>query len=187
VARIEFYKKRDEAWLLDPRNNLQEGISFELRKDFLTGHASRILPFRFKIPETSVDIAHGGGLQKELSVLSGEDFHLTPGLFRRSPPREGSAGGRLLIPTSILTPVTAGWSSFARTISCPEQLSTEILRDAFSLAQEGIERVKRQEAGYDYCSNQLEYLPDRGRAFSPTPALVVKRTDGCHIERCSMD
>jgi UDPglucose--hexose-1-phosphate uridylyltransferase len=178
VAKIEFYKKRDEAWLLDPKEQFtRRGISFELRKDFLTGHASRILPFRFKIPETCVDAAMVEASRKSCPFCPEKISTLTP----RFVP-EIASEGRVRRGTASLIPNFHPYARYSWVVVlCEdhflslEQLSTEILRDAFSLAQEGIERVKRQEAGYDYCSINWNYLPESGGGlFHPHLQLVVE-------------
>ena len=47
MARIEFHKREVQTWFLDPQEDFQEKqFTFEVRKDDLTGHVSRILPFR---------------------------------------------------------------------------------------------------------------------------------------------
>ncbi len=53
MARIEFEKREEGSELLDQREGYaRKGVSFEVRRDPLTGHISRILPFRRKLNET---------------------------------------------------------------------------------------------------------------------------------------
>jgi hypothetical protein len=55
VAKIEFFRKQVRASLLDPNKGFtRKEFIFEVRKDPLTGHVSRILPFRFKFPQTQI-------------------------------------------------------------------------------------------------------------------------------------
>jgi UDPglucose--hexose-1-phosphate uridylyltransferase len=52
MAEIEFFKKEDQAWFLDPKEGFsKKSIILEIRRDDLTGHRSRILPYRRKYPE----------------------------------------------------------------------------------------------------------------------------------------
>jgi len=178
VTRIEFDKKKDEAWLLDPKEQFaRKRISFELRKDFLTGHASRILPFRFRIPETSIDAAMVEASRKSCPFCPEKISALTP----RFVP-EIASEGRIRKGTASLIPNFHPYARYSWVvILCEEhflyldQLSTEILTDAFSLAQDGIERVKRQEAAYDFCSINWNYLPQSGGGlFHPHLQLVVE-------------
>ena len=55
MAEIEFEKREERAELLDQREGYaRKGISFETRIDPLTGHVSRILPFRRRLTEAVI-------------------------------------------------------------------------------------------------------------------------------------
>jgi len=60
VARIEFYRKEVQTWFLDPKEDFKKKeVVFEVRRDDLTGHVSRILPFRrrkLSEEETSLEV-----------------------------------------------------------------------------------------------------------------------------------
>jgi len=55
VVKIQFLKKEDQSWFLDPKEGFSKKfVSFEIRRDDLTGHVSRILPYRRKYPEVVI-------------------------------------------------------------------------------------------------------------------------------------
>jgi hypothetical protein len=55
VVEIQFFKKEEQSWFLDPKEGFsKKSVSFEIRRDDLTGHFSRILPYRRKYPEVVI-------------------------------------------------------------------------------------------------------------------------------------
>jgi UDPglucose--hexose-1-phosphate uridylyltransferase len=175
---IEFYKKGDEAWFLDPKNGFtRKRVSFERRRDCLTGHASRILPYRWKIPETSINVAMLEASRASCPFCPERIPSLTPQFVP-----EIACEGRVRRGMAHLIPNSFPYSRYSWVvILCEEhflyldQLSTEILTDGFVLAQDGLARVKRQEPGYDYGSINWNYLPQSGGGlFHPHLQIVAE-------------
>ena len=56
MDKIKYDKKEKRTGFLDPREGFQrKEVVFEVRKDFLTDHTARIVPFRGrKIPESEI-------------------------------------------------------------------------------------------------------------------------------------
>lgn len=47
MSKIEFFEKEAKSYFLDPKEGFhKKELLFEIRKDNLTGHISRILPFK---------------------------------------------------------------------------------------------------------------------------------------------
>ena len=103
MNKIEFYRRKDEAWFLDPKENFaRKSISFEMRRDPLTGHISRIVSFRRKIPEIKVNEEVLEASKKNCPFCPEQLCALTP-LFIPEIASEGrlQRGGASLFPNSF--------------------------------------------------------------------------------------
>ena len=67
MSKIEFFEKEGKTYFLDPKEGFQKKeLLFEILKDNLTGHISRILPFRRrKLSERKTSLEVLEALRKE--------------------------------------------------------------------------------------------------------------------------
>ena len=149
MNRIEFYRRKDEAWFLDPRENFaRKSISFEMRRDPLTGHISRIVSFRRKIPEIKVNEEVLEASKKNCPFCPEQLPALTP-LFIPEIASEGRLhkGGASLFPNSFPY-ARHSWVvvlSKEHFLSL-DQLSTEVLMDGFLVAQEASRKGRKERS-----------------------------------------
>ena len=178
MSKIEFYGKQEQASFLEPKEEFaRKTVSFELRKDCLTGHASRLLPFRRKIPEINIDVNLIDSSKKTCPFCPERLASVTPKFVPEIAP-EGriEKGEASLIPNA---------SPYARhswvVILCRDhflpmrQFSKEILQNGFGLASEGIRRARDHEGQNLYSSINWNYLPESGAGlFHPHLQVVVE-------------
>jgi galactose-1-phosphate uridylyltransferase len=175
--KIDFYKKEIETWLLDPKEGFsRKRITFEVRKDPLTGSASRILPFRFR-PSEKTQIS-----QKTIEI-SQKDCPFCPDRIIPSTPQfipEMASEGRIQRGEAILFPNSFPYAQYNWVVVLSEghflyldQFNVEILRDGFLLAQYGVDLVKEPE--FKYSSINWNYLPQAGGGIiHPHIQLIVE-------------
>jgi len=178
VNKIEFYRRKDEAWFLDPKEDFaRKSISFEMRRDPLTGHISRIVSFRRKIPEIKVNEEVLEASKKNCPFCPEQLPALTP-LFIPEIASEGrlERGGASLFPNSFPY-ARHSWVvvlSKEHFLSL-DQLSTEVLMDGFLVAQEATARVERRDPTFSYTSINWNYLPQSGGGlFHPHLQVVIE-------------
>ncbi len=180
MGRIEFEKIEDRSELLDPREGYaRKGISFETRKDPLTGRISRILPFRRKLSETSVS--------QEVVDASRKGCPFCPGQVDSSTPKfvpEMAPEGRLRRGGAVSFPNSFPYARYNWVVALSDehfyyldQFTPEILKDGFLVAQEGISRVGKADSEYTFSSINWNYLPQSGGGlYHPHFQVVVQRT-----------
>jgi galactose-1-phosphate uridylyltransferase len=148
VAEIQFFKKEDQSWYLDPKEGFSNKyMSFEIRRDDLTGHVSRILPYRRKYPEVVIS-PEMLEASKKICPFCGDQIASSTPKFPPQIAPEGRIrrGGAWLFPNAF---------PYAR-YNCvivlseehflsPDQFSVEILRDGFLVAQEGIRKIGQSQ------------------------------------------
>jgi galactose-1-phosphate uridylyltransferase len=178
MSEIQFFKKEDQSWFLDPKKRFSKKfISFEIRRDDLTGHTSRILPYRRKYPEVVIPLEILEASKKVCPFCAGQISSSTPKL----PPEIASEGrirrgGAWLFPNAF---------PYARhnwvVVLCeehflyPDQFSVEILRDGFLVAQEGIRRIGQSQPEFQYGSINWNYLPPSGAGlFHPHIQVLIE-------------
>lgn len=166
VGRIEFYKKEVGALFLDPKEDFKKKeIVFELRRDYLTGHVSRILPFRrrrLSEKETSQEVWEAS--KKDCPFCSHQIPSSTPKFIP-----EIDSEGRIWRGRAVLFPNPFPYARYNWVAVLSEEhflpidnFSIEVLRDGFIVAQEGIDRVRKKEPEMIYCSINWNYLPQSG-------------------------
>jgi len=177
VARIEFHKKEDQAWLLDPRDGFtRKAIPFEVRKDPLNGHVSRILPFRRRQAEVRVP--------EEIVEASRKGCPFCPDQVTSSTPQfipEIASEGRIRRGKAVVFPNSFPYARHNWVVVISEshflhldQFNVDILRDAFLAGQDGISRACKSFPDLRYSSVNWNYLPQAGGGlFHPHLQVVV--------------
>jgi UDPglucose--hexose-1-phosphate uridylyltransferase len=179
VTGIELYKREEKSSMLDPRDHFaRKCVAFEIRKDFLTGHVSRILPFRWRLAESKIDLAMLEASRENCPFCPDQLSSVTPKFIPEVVPE-----GRLTRGRATLFPNSFPYAQYSGVVALceehflyPDQFTMEILRDGFGVAQEGIERVRRQAAEFEYSSINWNYLPQAGGGlFHPHLQIVVDK------------
>jgi UDPglucose--hexose-1-phosphate uridylyltransferase len=180
LVKIEFEKREQRAELLDQKEGyLRKGVSFETRKDPLTGHVSRILPFRRRVVETVVSPEVLEASRKGCPFCPGQVDSLTPKFIPEIAPE-----GRIRKGMAVSFPNSFPYARYNWVVVLSDdhfchldQFSTEILKDGFTVAQEGIRRVVRREPEFTYSSINWNYLPQSGGGlYHPHLQVVVDQT-----------
>ena len=178
MARIQFVKKEHQSSFLDPKEGfVKKSVSFEIRRDDLTGHISRILPYRRKFPEVVIPSEMVEASEKVCSFCADRISSSTPKLLP-----EIASEGRLSRGSAWLFPNAF---PYARNnwviVLCeehflyPDQFSVEILRDGFLIAQEGIRRIEQNQPEFQYSYINWNYLPSAGAGlFHPHLQVVIE-------------
>jgi len=179
MARIEFHKKEVQTWFLDPQENFKKKqLTFEVRKDDLTGHVSRILPFRrrkLSEKETSLEILEAS--KKDCPFCLERISSSTPKFIPEIDPE-----GRIRKGRAVLFPNSFPYARYNWVVVLSEEhflplekFSIEILRDGFLVAQEGIERVEKKEPRLKFSSINWNYFPQAGGGiFHPHIQVVIE-------------
>jgi UDPglucose--hexose-1-phosphate uridylyltransferase len=181
VAKIEFYKKEVRTWFLDPKEDFKKKeLVFEVRRDYLTGDVSRILPFRrrrLSEEETSSEILEAS--RKGCPFCLDQITSSTPKFIPEIDPE-----GRIRRGRAVLFPNSFPYAQYNWVVVLSEEhflpidnFSVEILRDGFLVAQEGIERVRKKEPELRFCSINWNYLPQAGGGiFHPHLQVVMENS-----------
>ena len=165
MARVKFERKEERAELLDPREGyVKRSIPFEIRKDPLTGHVSRVLPFRRR-PVEAV-------LPPEIIEASKKGCPFCPDQVDSMTPKfvpEIAHEGRVRRGGAVSFPNSFPYARYNWVVVLSDehfhhldQFSTEVLRDGFLVAQEGIKRVVKIDPEVAYTSINWNYLPQSG-------------------------
>ena len=177
MGNIEFGKREEWAEFLDQREGYSRKIiPFEIRKDPLTGHLSRILPFRRKLLETD--------LSQEMLEASKKGCPFCPDQVESFTPKftpEIAVEGRIRKGRAVSFPNAFPYARYNWVVVLSEehfyhldQFSVEILRDGFLVAQEGIKRVGSSDPESTYSSINWNYLPQSGGGlYHPHLQVVV--------------
>lgn len=163
LAKIEFYKRDVRASLLDPiKGFTRKEFIFEVRKDPLTQHVSRILPFRLKLPDKQIST--------EILEATKESCPFCPDRVISSTPQfvpEITPEGRIRRGEALMFPNSFPYACYnwvvvlsGRHFLYLDQFSVETLKDGFLLAQYGVNLVKERE--FKYSSINWNYLPQAG-------------------------
>ena len=178
MVEIQFLKKAEEASFLDPEEGFsKKSVSFETRRDDLTGHVSRILPYRRKRPEVVISPEMLEASKKICPFCPDQIPSSTPKL-----PPEIASEGRLRRGSAWLFPNAFPYARYNWVIVLteehflfPDQFSVEILRDGFLLAQEGIKKVEQSQPAFQYGYINWNYLPSAGAGlFHPHLQVVIE-------------
>ena len=180
MAKIQFFRKEVRTSLLDPNEGFtRKEFVFEVRKDPLTGHVSRILPFRFKLPQTQI--------LTEMIEASRRGCPFCPDRILSTTPQfvpEIISEGRICRGRAMLFPNSFPYAQWNWVVVLSEehflhldQFSVEILRDGFLVGQEGIEKLEQVDDNYNYVSINWNYLPQAGGGIiHPHLQVVVEGT-----------
>jgi UDPglucose--hexose-1-phosphate uridylyltransferase len=177
VSRIEFERREGRAEFLDQKEGYaKREISFQIRKDPLTGHLSRILPFRRKVFETA--------LAREILEASQKGCPFCPGQVESFTPKfipEIAAEGRIRKGRAVSFPNVFPYAHYNWVVVLSDehfyhldQFTAEVLRDGFLVGQEGIQRVGRMAPDFVFSSINWNYLPQSGGGlYHPHLQVVV--------------
>jgi galactose-1-phosphate uridylyltransferase len=178
MAGIQFFKKEDQSWFLDPKEGFsKKSISFEIRRDDLTGHMSRILPYRRKYPEVVISPEMLEASKKICPFCADQISSSTPKLLP-----EIASEGRIRRGEAWLFPNAFPYARHNWVVVLceehflyPDQFSGEILRDGFLAAQDGIKRIGKSQPECQYNSINWNYLPSSGAGlFHPHIQILVQ-------------
>lgn len=187
MAKIEFEKREERAEFLDQREGyLRKNISFEIRKDPLTGHFSRILPFRRKLSETVLSQETLEASKKSCPFCPDQVDSLTPKFIP-----EIANEGRIRKGRAISFPNSFPYAHYNWVVVLSDehfyhldQFTVEILRDGFLVAQDGIRRVEKREPEFIYSSINWNYLPQSGGGlYHPHFQVVVDQVPTAFQEK----
>jgi UDPglucose--hexose-1-phosphate uridylyltransferase len=178
MAGIEFFKKEDQAWFLDPKEGFsKKSISLEIRRDDLTGHRSRILPYRRKYPEIVISPEMLEASKKVCPFCAEQILSSTPKLLPEIAPEGRIRRGRACLFPNAFPYARYNWVI----VLCeehflyPDQFSAEILSDGFLAAREGIKRIIKSQPDFQYSSINWNYLPSSGAGlFHPHIQILVE-------------
>ncbi len=180
VVRIEFYKKEVHSSLLDPKEGFfRKSIAFELRKDPLTGHVSRILPFRFKLPQTQIPTEVIESSRKNCPFCPEQVASFTPKLVPEIAPEGRIQKGEALLFPNSFPYAQYNWVAVlsGEHFLYLDQFSIETLKNGFLVAQHGINRLRRNEPESEFASINWNYLPQAGGGIlHPHLQVVVEGT-----------
>jgi UDPglucose--hexose-1-phosphate uridylyltransferase len=180
VSKIEFAKKEDQVWLLDPKDGFtKKRISFEVRKDPLTGHVSRILPHRRRQLETEIP--------REMIEASRKGCPFCPDQVVSSTPKfipEIVPEGRIQKGRAVLFPNAFPYARYNSVIVFSgdhflhlDQFTVDTIKDGFLAAREGILRIEKREPENEYASINWNYLPQAGGGlYHPHLQIIVQDT-----------
>ena len=179
VAKIEFKKREERAELLDQREGYgRKSIPFEARKDPLTGRVCRVLPFRRKLMESVIPREVLESSRKGCPFCPEQIDSLTPRFIPEIAPEGRLRRGRAVSFPNAFPYARHNWvvvlsdDHFCHL----HQFSVEILRDAFLVAQLGIQRVGKMDPEAIFSSINWNYLPQSGGGlFHPHLQVVVQR------------
>ncbi len=179
MGKIEFEKREEQAEFLDQREGyLRKTVCFEVRKDPLTGHRSRVLPFRRRVLETRISEETLEASRKGCPFCPDQIDGFTPKFVPELAPEGRMRRGKAVSFPNSFPYARYNWvvvlssDHFYRL----DQFSKEILRDGFFLAQEGIFSVERAEPEFTFSSINWNYLPESGGGlYHPHLQVVVDR------------
>ncbi len=178
MAEIQFIRKEVQSSFLDPKEGFtRKSISLELRRDDLTGHRSRILPYRRKYPEVVIPPEMLEASKKVCPFCADQLSSSTPKLLP-----EIASEGRIRRGGAWLFPNAFPYARYNWVIVFgeehflyPDQFSVEMLRDGFLAAQEGIQRIGKSQPEFQYSSINWNYLPSSGAGlFHPHIQILVE-------------
>jgi UDPglucose--hexose-1-phosphate uridylyltransferase len=178
MAGIQFFKKEDQSWFLDPKEGFsKKSISLEIRRDDLTGHMSRILPYRRKHPKLVIPPEILEASKKVCPFCADQISSSTPKFLP-----EIASEGRIRRGRAWLFPNAFPYARYNWVIVLceehfvyPDQFSAEILRDGFLAAQEGIKRIGQSQPEFQFSSINWNYLPSSGAGlFHPHLQILVE-------------
>jgi len=174
---MEFEAKKLASEYLDPGLGFEKKeLFFELRKDPLTGHTSRVLPYRRRrISGSSITI--------DVIEESRKSCPFCPESISSSTPKftsEVNSEGRLRRGDCILFPNSFPYASQNWVIVLSERhfipidgFTVKILSDGFILSQEAVRRWMGEERKGFYSSINWNYLPSAGSGIIHPHLQVV--------------
>ncbi|RJR24922.1 MAG: hypothetical protein C4582_03975 [Desulfobacteraceae bacterium] len=180
MAKIQFPKKEEQSCYLDPREGFSnKSMPFEVRRDCLTGHVSRILSFRRKYPEVTISPELLEASRKicpfcpERIASSTPDF--PPDIIPEGKMKRGSAW---LFPNAFPYARYSGVIVLSQEhFLYPDQFTVDVLKDGFVLAQEGIKRITLSRPEFQYSYINWNYLPSAGAGlYHPHLQIIVEDT-----------
>lgn len=178
VGRIERRLKEDRVWFLDPKEGFQKKeLTIEVREDPLTGHHSRILPFRRRFPDASIPHDLIEASRKGCPFCPEQIETLTPRLVP-----EIAVEGRIRKGRAVLFPNSFPYAKHNWVVALTEdhflqidRFTPEILRDGFEAVSEGISRLEKICPEDQYASVNCNYLLQAGAGvLHPHLQVVVQ-------------
>lgn len=165
MGRIERRLKEDRVCFLDPKERFEKReLTIEVREDPLTGHHSRILPFRRRFPDAAIPSDLIEASRKGCPFCPEQIETLTPRLVP-----EIAAEGRIRKGRAVLFPNSFPYAKHNWVVALTEdhflqidRFTPEILGDGFEAAREGISRLERISPTDAFASINCNYLLQAG-------------------------
>ncbi len=185
------FKKRDsESVLLDFMNDFKEKtIPLEVRTDLFTGCTSRILQFRYKLPEIPLD--------SEAIEKSKATCPFCPELrdsFTPKFPASIAPEGRIRFNGATVLPNAFPYSRYCGVTLFSDdhflsldRFTPEILYNAFCAGLTYIERVKSSDPAVGYGSINWNYLMSAGGGLHHPHLQIVANRQASNFHRRLMD
>jgi len=166
MKELGFKKETRVGRYLSPFKDFQEKqVTFEERYDEITGVASRILPYRLRIPQKpSVD----SYLEKSPASLC----PFCPDLFEKLTPKftpdiipagKFQRGNAYLFPNAFPYDQDNTVAIFSSQHYIPlNELTATFMQNGFKVCGDYFHRVAQLDLGYKYCSINWNYMPPAG-------------------------
>ncbi len=166
MRRIEFENQKIKSEFLDPSAGFEKRELFiELRRDYLTGHISRVLPFRRRrISGHTITSEVIEESRKTCPFCPEAITHSTPKFTSETPPEGRLRRGRCVLFPNQFPYASQNWVTvLSEEHFIPiDGFRGEILTDGFILCQEAIFRRMGLKSNGVYSSINWNYLPSAG-------------------------
>ena len=179
MKKIEFEKREERAEFLDQREGYsRKSIPFEIRKDPLTGHISRILPFRRRLLETVLSLETIEASKKGCPFCPEQIESLTPKFVP-----EIAVEGRIRKGKATSFPNSFPYARHNWVVVLSEehfyhlqQFTVEILRDGFLDGPGGDPEGGKERSRLHLWLNQLELPPSIRGGIVSSPSSGCSRS-----------
>jgi len=184
--KIAFKRTFEQAKFLDPFNDFKEKvISIEIREDPITGLISRILKFRFKLPESPEIKETFRATSKECPFCQENLDKVTPKFTREIFPE-----GRITAGESTLLPNAFPYSKYNSVVVLSKEhfigidkFTVTMLKNGFRSAQKYIKRILDLDPDVKHYSVNWNYMPPAGGGLIHPHLQIVADVSPTYIQR----
>lgn len=161
-----YFKEIREVKYLDPFNDFKEKkISFEIRRDEITGVTSRILPFRFKMAKKPDVQAYLDKSRDAFCPFCPPNFELKTPRFTHDIIIDGRfyRGAAALIPNAFPHDYNNSIAIFSdRHFIGIDEFTPEVMIDGFLVCQDFFKRMTELHPSLQFCAINWNYMPPAG-------------------------